>query len=60
MRKRILLILIFLRLITNDGMFLENRRPLPKKLPAEVLRFIKRPANKGRKLFFNTDHKKTI
>ena len=52
MRKRLLPILILLRLLTNDGMFLENRRPLPKLQPVEVLRFIRRPAKNGRKLFF--------
>ena len=49
MRKRLLPILILLRLLTNDGMFLENRRPLPKLQPVEVLRFIRRPAKRGRK-----------
>ena len=49
MRKRLLPILILLRLLTNDGMFLENRRPLPKRQPVEVLRFIRKPAKKGRK-----------
>jgi hypothetical protein len=44
-------LLIIIRLLTNDGMFLENRRPLPKKQPTEVSRFIRRPAKKGRKLF---------
>jgi hypothetical protein len=52
MRKRLLPILILLRLLTNDGMFLENRRPLPKRQSVEVSRFIRRPAKKGRKLFF--------
>ena len=51
MRKRLLPILILLRLLTNDGMFLENRRPLPKLQSAEVLRFIRRPAKNGRTLF---------
>jgi hypothetical protein len=40
--------------MTNDGMFLENRRPLPKKLPTEVFRFIRRPAKRGRKLFLSS------
>jgi len=44
-------LLIIIRLLTNDGIFLENRRPLPKRQPAEVIRFIRRPAKKGRKLF---------
>lgn len=51
MQKKLLIILILLRLLTNDGLFLENRRPLPKKCPAKVLRFIRKPAKKGRKLF---------
>ena len=49
MRKIILPILILIRLLTNDGMFLENRRPLPKLQSAEVSRFMRRPAKKGRK-----------
>jgi hypothetical protein len=52
MRKKLLLLLIFLRLITNDGMMLQNRSPKPKLQPPEILRFIRRPAKKGRKLFF--------
>jgi hypothetical protein len=52
MTKKILPILIILRLLTNDGMMLENRRPQSKRQPTEVLRFIRRPAKKGRKLFF--------
>jgi hypothetical protein len=38
--------------MTNDGMFLENRRPQPKRQAPEILKFIRRPAKKGRKLFF--------
>jgi hypothetical protein len=52
MKANIVLLLIFLRLITNDGMILENRRPQIKRQSAEVFRFIRRPAKKGRKLFF--------
>lgn len=44
-------LLIIIRLLTNDGIFLENRRPLPKRQSTEVARFIKRPAKKGKKLF---------
>jgi hypothetical protein len=51
MKKKMLLVLILIRLITNDGMMLQNRRPQPKRQPAEVFRFIRRPAKKGRKLF---------
>jgi hypothetical protein len=29
---------------------LENRRPIPKKQPPEIIRFIRRPAKRGRKL----------
>ena len=49
MKLAILDILIVLRLLTNDGMMLENRRPIPKRQPAEVIRFVRRPAQKGRK-----------
>ena len=52
MRKKLLPILILLRLLTNDWMMLENRSPKPRLQPPEVLRFIRRPAKKGRKLFF--------
>ena len=52
MTKTILIeLLIIARLLTNDGMMLENRRPQPKRQSVEVLRFIRRPAKKGRKLF---------
>jgi hypothetical protein len=43
-----------MRLLTNDGMMLENRRPQPKRQPIEIFRFIRRPAKKGRKLLNNT------
>ena len=52
MKGKILIILILLRLMTNDGLFMENKRPQPKRQSAEVFRFIRRPAKKGRKLFF--------
>jgi len=51
MKLFILDILIVLRLLTNDGIILENRRPIPKKQPPEVIRFVRRPAKKGRKEF---------
>jgi hypothetical protein len=46
-----------MRLITNDGMMLENRRPIPKRQPPEVFRFVRRPARRGRKksLQFDTN-----
>jgi len=50
MKKRLLPILILLRLLTNDWMMLENRSPKPKLQPPEVLRFIRRPAKKGKKI----------
>jgi len=49
MKLLILDILIVLRLLTNDGIFLENRRPVPKKQPSEVTSFVMRPSQKGRK-----------
>jgi hypothetical protein len=54
---RIILILITIRLLTNHGIMLENRRPIPKRQPPEVIRFIRRPARRGRKksLEFNSD-----
>jgi hypothetical protein len=51
MKLLILDILIVLRLLTNDGMMLENRRPIPKRQPVEVIRFVRRPAKRGRKKF---------
>ena len=57
MKLFILDILIVLRLLTNDGIMLENRRPIPKRQPPEVTRFVRRPARRGRKksLQFNTE-----
>jgi hypothetical protein len=49
MKLLILDILIVLRLLTNDGIMLENRRPIPKRQPPEVFRFVRRPARRGRK-----------
>ena len=43
-------LLILLRLLTNEGLMLENRRPIPKKQPPVIIRFIRRPAKRGRKL----------
>jgi hypothetical protein len=50
MKIAFLEILILVRLVTNDGIFLERRRPQPKKLPPEVIRFITRPPRRGLKL----------
>jgi hypothetical protein len=57
MKLFILDLLIVLRLLTNDGIMLENRRPIPKRQPPEVIRFVRRPARRGRKksLQFNTE-----
>ena len=52
MRKKLLPILILLRLLTNDGFFNENRNIKIKQQAGEIIRFINRPAKKGRKLFF--------
>ena len=49
MKLLVLDFLIVLRLLTNDGMMLENRRPIPKRQPPEVIRFVRRPARRGRK-----------
>jgi len=49
MKLFLLDILIVLRLLTNDGIMLENRRPIPKRQPPEVIRFVRRPARRGRK-----------
>jgi hypothetical protein len=49
MKLIVLDILIVLRLLTNDGIMLENRRPIPKRQPPEVFRFVRRPARKGNK-----------
>ena len=49
MKLFVLDILIVLRLLTNDGLILENRRPIPKRQPPEVIRFVRRPARRGRK-----------
>ena len=56
MKLLILDVLIILRLLTNDGIILENRRPIPKRQPPEIIRFVRRPARRGRKksLQFNT------
>ena len=51
MKLFILDTLIVLRLLTNDGIMLENRRPIPKRQPPEVIRFVRRPAKRGRKKF---------
>ena len=48
--KRIALhLLILARLLTHDWIMLENRRPIPKRQPPEVIRFVRRPARRGRK-----------
>jgi hypothetical protein len=49
MKLFILDFLIVLRLLTNDGIILENRRPIPKRQPPEIIRFVRRPARRGRK-----------
>jgi hypothetical protein len=50
MKRKVLSLLVLVRLLTNDGIMLENRRPIPKKQPPEIIRFIRRPAKRGRKL----------
>ena len=51
MKKIILPIIILIRLLTNDGFFNENRNIKIKQQAGEIIRFIKRPAKKGRKRF---------
>ena len=41
--------LIVCRLLTHDGIMLDKRRPIPKRQPQEIIRFIRRPARRGRK-----------
>jgi hypothetical protein len=50
MKRKVLSLLVLVRLLTNDGIMLENRRPIPKRQPPEIIRFIRRPAKRGRKL----------
>ena len=50
MKRNVLSLLVLVRLLTNDGIMLENRRPIPKRQPPEIIRFIRRPAKRGRKL----------
>lgn len=52
MRKKILPILIIIRLLTNDGIMLENRSPKPRIQPPEVRAAIRRTWKRGRKLLF--------
>jgi hypothetical protein len=49
MKRIVLQLLILARLLTHDGIMLENRRPIPNKQPPEIIRFIRRPARRGRK-----------
>jgi hypothetical protein len=50
MKKKILPILILLRILMNDGLFMENRRTQPKPQPPEVRAAIRRTWRRGRKL----------
>ncbi len=52
MKSIFLEFLILSRLMTNEGIILENRRPIPKRQPPEIIRFIRRPAKRGKKLFY--------
>ena len=49
MKKKIVPILILLRLLTNDGIFLENRRPQIKSQPPEIRAAIRRIWKRGEK-----------
>ena len=49
MKLLILDILIVLRLLTNDGIMLENRRPIPKKQPPEIHRCTRKKGKSKKK-----------
>jgi hypothetical protein len=51
MKAIVVELLILARLLTHDGIMLDKRRPLPKRQFPEVIRFIRRPAKRGRKIF---------
>jgi hypothetical protein len=51
MKKLILLAVVLFRLLTHDGLFMENRRVQPKSQPPEVRSAIRRTWRRGRKLF---------
>ncbi len=51
MKKKLLPILILIRILMNDGLFMENRRAQPKPQPPEVRAAIRRTWRRGRKLF---------
>lgn len=53
MKFAILKLLILVRLLTNDGIMLENRRHIPKRQPPEVIRFMRRPARRGSKKYLH-------
>ena len=44
-----------MRLLTHDGIMLENRRPKPKIQPAEVRTAIRRPWKRGKKKLITSD-----
>lgn len=50
MKKITLILIILFRLVSHDGIMLDKRRPQPKRQPPEVIRFIRRPCKRGRKL----------
>jgi hypothetical protein len=49
MKRLFLIVLLVIRLLTNDGVFLNARRVPPKKQFPEIIGFIRRPAKLGRK-----------
>ncbi len=55
MRKKILPILILLRIMMNDGFFMENRRNQPKPQPPEVRAAIRRTWKRGIKKLSNSN-----
>jgi hypothetical protein len=50
MKSKILPLIIFIRLITNDGFFNENRNVKVRQQPAEVRQSINRTWKRGSKI----------
>lgn len=55
MKSKILLLLITLRLLTNDGVIVENRNARHRKQPQEVSAAIIRPWKRGDKFYVETE-----
>ena len=55
MKSIIIFLFLFLRIIENEGVILEKRRPKPRTQPPEIRIAIKRPWKKGsnKKTYFD-------